>query len=353
MRAFNIYLTALIFLSSWNGFSQRDNSTINNPVDSSVILLDSIIELTKSNAYNSSNVNWEKLSDEMFEISTKFDSIEKIGKPAEHMFKTLGDFHGMLMYDYKVAYSYKPDNGGVPKDSLWSAITAAKIKLPYEIEARMIDNNIAYLEIVGTGVMQKKDIILARDYIRETICSLKRNQPDGWIIDLRCDTGGNMHPMMAGIGQLIPNADLGGDTKDGETFFNKWSLKNGNFLENGYANYPEPLKCEELQNEQRIAVLISRYTASSGEVVASSLKGQNNIKLIGEKTAGLSSTNGWHVLSDKWVLAPMIGYFMSKDKTVHNNGVVPDIEVKEDLNLENLFEGIMIERALDWIKLGE
>lgn len=344
-------IICLLFVNC-KSFSQ-ENSSLADAKDNSKAILDSIIQLSKTNAYNASKVDWERLSKEMFEISERYDSIDKIGKPAAHMFKMLGDSHGMLMYDYKVAFSYQPEEGGVLRDSLWQTITASKIKTPYEVVGKILENtNIAYVEIVGTGVMQTEDIKQARDNIRGVLCSLKEKDPSGWILDLRCNTGGNMHPMMAGIGELIPDTDLGGDTVDGINFRSTWSLEDGNFLENGYAHYGDPLQCPEVKNEKRIAVLTSKYTVSAGEVVVSSLKGQTNIKIIGEKTGGLSSTNGWYILPDKWVLAPMQAYFMSKDKTVHKDGINPDISINERLDITHLFQGKSIERAIQWIQTG-
>ncbi|WP_299215216.1 S41 family peptidase [uncultured Dokdonia sp.] len=353
MKSSIAFLIICLIIGSCKSSSQEEVIVETASHTNSIAILDSIIQISKTNAYNTKNVNWDILSKDMFAISERHDSIDKIGKPTEYMFKTLGDFHGMLMYDYKVAFSYKPEKEGVPRDSIWDAITTTKITLPYEVIGKIIENtNIAYIEIVGTGVMQEEDIIQARDTIRSVICSLKIQEPNGWILDLRCNTGGNMHPMMAGIGELIPDADLGGDTTDDISFDSLWSLKDGNFLENGYAHYGQELQCSETKNTKKIVVLTSRFTASAGEVVASSLKGQDNIVLIGEKTAGLSSTNGWYVLPEKWVLAPMQAYFMSLDKTVHKDGINPDIIVNERLDLSNLFQGKMIERAIKWIHTG-
>jgi len=77
------------------------------------------------------------------------------------------------------------------------------------------------------------------------------------------------------------------------------------------------------------------------------------LKVIGEKTSGLSSTNGWFVLTDKWVFAPMTAYYMSKDKTVHQNGIIPDFKISEELDLDNLQKGKVVDRAIKWIKNGK
>lgn len=348
------FLSVCLLLTNCQSLSPTNESKDKKELGEVAPLLDTLLSLAKTNSYYASTVNWDALENEMRSISKQNDSISSLGKPAEFLFEKLGDFHGMLMYDYKVAFNYRPENSGPPNDSIYQAIGATKINSPYTVNAAILEKqNIAYLEILATGVMQGEQILLARDEIRKAICNLKRKNPDGWIIDLRCNIGGNMNPMLAGLGELIPNADLGGDTKDGESFYSTWSFKNGNFHENGYSNYSADLTCKNLKTKGRIAVLTSKYTASSGEVVASSLKAQDDSKVIGAKTSGLSSTNGWFVLSDKWVFAPMTGYYMSKDKTVHTNGIIPDILINEELDLGNLKKGKVIERARQWIQFGE
>ncbi|WP_046757745.1 S41 family peptidase [Kordia jejudonensis] len=338
-----------LFMSCKNNV--KENGHAQNSTDEPMpILLDSLISLAKANSYYAKKVDWSALRAEMLTVYQQNDSIDKLGKAAELMFKELGDYHGMLMYDYKVAFDHRSEESGPPNDSIYKAIGATKINAPYSVYGELLkESNVAYIEILGTGMLQGDQVLMARDEIRTMICNLKSKKPIGWIIDLRCNIGGNMNPMMAGLGELISDTNLGGDTKDGLNFNSKWKFENGNFYENGYAHFKADLKCEELINTGKIAVLTSIYTASAGEVVASSLKGQDNVKLIGQKTSGLSSTNGWFVLTEKWVFAPMTAYYMSKDKTVHYNGIIPDVKIKEELNLTNLKSGETVEEAIKWI----
>jgi C-terminal processing protease CtpA/Prc len=41
---------------------------------------------------------------------------------------------------------------------------------------------------------------------------------------------------------------------------------------------------------------------------------------------------------------------MSKDKSLHKNGIIPDIEIIEDVNLSNLKSGKMIDKAIEILK---
>jgi len=329
------------------GQSRDIVSSLNSKTE---IILDSIIHVTKEHSLYKDKVDWIKISDKMKSISIQYDSIESIGKPVEYMFTELGDYHGMLMYNYQIPFRGSIERQRTVKyvsnDSILNIIYRDKMKEPYAVDARFLeDDQIAYFEIVGTGLMSDQQMNLATSEIRNKICELKQKKPKGWIIDLRCNTGGNTHPMMTGIGELIPS-------KDGKKFNSIWKFENGRFLINGDSNLDMPLKCNTTKDSTKIAVLTSRYTASAGEVVVSSLKGQSNIKIIGEQTAGFSSMNGWHIISDKWILVPAQAYYMSKDKTVHYDGIIPDIEIIEELNPNDLTKGQIFKKAKDWINTG-
>ncbi|MBL4655948.1 MAG: hypothetical protein JKY33_09020 [Bacteroidia bacterium] len=43
---------------------------------------------------------------------------------------------------------------------------------------------------------------------------------------------------------------------------------------------------------------------------------------------------------------------MSKNKTVHYDGIIPDIEIIEELNPNDLTKGQIFKKAKDWINTG-
>jgi len=50
---------------------------------------------------------------------------------------------------------------------------------------------------------------LYADKLHRVVADLQTQKPDGWIIDLRGNLGGNMWPMLAGVGLLAGEGDLG------------------------------------------------------------------------------------------------------------------------------------------------
>jgi C-terminal processing protease CtpA/Prc len=49
----------------------------------------------------------------------------------------------------------------------------------------------------------------------------------------------------------------------------------------------------------------------------------------------------------------MSAYFKSQDKTVHKDGIAPNIAVKEELDLDHLLTGKTIDSAKEWIEQAE
>ena len=109
--------------------------------------------------------------------------------------------------------------------------------------------------------------------------SLSKAKIDKWIIDLRYNGGGNMHPMVAGIAPLIGDGKVGSLINlKGEKLFD-WEIKSSNFIYDGYqaVTLPnEPL----FETQPKVAVLTSKWTVSSGEIVATCFKGQTKHKIF-------------------------------------------------------------------------
>ncbi|OHC84715.1 MAG: hypothetical protein A2546_06545 [Sphingobacteriia bacterium RIFOXYD2_FULL_35_12] len=341
---FAFYLIFLGFVNCVNAQEKLNNEK----------LLDSIIILAKENSVNTNNVDWDFITKKVIARLDLNDSTPyALAKPTQLLLTELNDFHGALqingqryMGDVKkdVTFSYET-NQEIPSTLYQESVKG------YKIEAEMLTKNIGYIVIPTINIGGDQNAIdLATNTIRDSICTLLSKNPSKLIIDLRTNLGGNMYPMLSGLGLLFPNMNLGGDSKDGESFYSKWELKDGNLYMWGSQMTSIPINCDCKNKIKKYVVLTSRYTTSSGEVVASSLKGQKNITLLGEQTAGYSSTNSWFQLTKEILFSPAIAYYMSMDKTFHKNGIIPDMEIEEVIDLENLKNGKTIDKAIEILK---
>ena len=323
--------------------------------------LDSIISITKVHSIYKNDVDWSKLEKQVYDKFIDSDSIISIIEPTQYLLGELGDYHGFLVLNGKqywtknkkirnVNYDYKSKAHKEKQDKIVSMLIDKK-----EIITKIISDSIAYIEVPFFLNNQGIDSINLNYTLklRKAICDLSKINPKGYIIDLRRNLGGTVYPMISGMGELLQTFDLGGTTIDNINYDDKWTLKEGNFYfgKNSLSNIPE-IECHISTDNIPIVVLIGRYTASSGEVVASSLKGQNNIKLIGEQTAGYTTTNSWFSISNNISLNPSVSFYMSEDKTIHKDGVYPDIDIIENLNVEDLLSGKVMNEAIKWISTG-
>ena len=266
-------------------------------------VLDSIIVVAKNQSLYRKNVNWETLEKKILSRFNDTDSITSIIEPVQYLLTQLGDYHGTLFLNGQhfkgsvfrtrdVPYDYQGEDY-ISRMSLMYQKTLNQ----EEISGALIKNNIAYIEIpmMMPNGGNDKEVLKNTLKIRDKICELNTKNPIGWIIDLRGNLGGNMYPMLMGLAELLPQTiEMGGDSYDGKSINEKWELDEGIFYygKNYYPNIPKP-NCQLKKINKNIAVLIGRYTASSGEVVACALKGQNNIKLFGEQTSGATTANIW------------------------------------------------------------
>jgi carboxyl-terminal processing protease len=163
------------------------------------------------------------------------------------------------------------------------------------------------------------------------------NEISGWIIDLRTNTGGSMHPMILGLSSLVGDGTLGYFiTKENKV---PWLLENGKFNRNEIA---QPYKLKNPSS--KIAILIGKKTASSGEATVISFIGKNNMKLFGQPTRGLTSGNSTHLLSDGRSLALATSFEMDRTGKEYREEIHPDVMIEPTLEKDS-----ELETAKSWI----
>jgi carboxyl-terminal processing protease len=119
------------------------------------------------------------------------------------------------------------------------------------------------------------------DKLHALVLELQAQKPLGWIIDLRGNSGGNMWPMLAGIGTVLGEGDLGAFVSP-DNEHAPWFYKEGKA---GMRDPHDPPGKEEISAEVKpsqlaftelpwVAVLFDRGTGSSGEAIAISFAGR-------------------------------------------------------------------------------
>jgi len=266
--------------------------------------------------------------------------------PLTTALNALRDHHGRFFYNDEMFSHFtdwenERDRGSLPGEY----DLVQKIQTEHTHEFAMVDDTIGLIKIVGVG--SDKDITTEGQFIRGEIESLARTGAERWIVDLRYNTGGNMYPMLAGLGALLCDGGVGGEADSDDTERVKWSMEAGNFVYGG-ATYVDLPQSGSIQCDADVAVLLSRYTSSSGEVVATVFKGRPNTRFFGERSSGYTTVTNWEPISDDMTMSVSVSYYRDRDGVTYSKTIQPDVEIESPLELP-LADDKVVSAAKDWL----
>ncbi len=243
-----------------------------------------------------------------------------------------GDFHSFFMKATEV------EN--------WKNAGSAVSQIEYP-SYKIIDN-CGYINVPAFHGGNQKIMLAYADTIQSAIRKLENSGIKGWIIDLRENTGGNMEPMLAGLGPLFSSEKLG-SLVDVNNMSNAWHYKNGRYFNDDDTGWmaSDPVN---LKSNLPIAVLTSSKVGSSGEIVVISFIANAKTRSFGQTTMGLTTGNGSFELADKSKI--FIASTIMADRTgkQYTGGIKPDMQIDKMIVDK---KDMVISAAIDWIRSGQ
>jgi hypothetical protein len=225
----------------------------------------------------------------------------------------------------------------------------------YEPDGRVVKSGgkvFALVVVTKCFAENQAQFVQFESKLQRIVADLDRTHPVGWVVDLRGNVGGNMWPMLAGIGPLLGDGD---DLGEFFTFQGRsvWRYRNGVAaeVENGKADaYPAvegaPYK---LAGTPKTAVLIDRGTGSSGEAIAIAFHGRANTRFFGEHTGGYSTVNETFALSDGASMWLTIGVDADRTGKQYLEGLGPDDQVQPGGKMLPDDQDPVVQAALRWL----
>jgi hypothetical protein len=187
-------------------------------------------------------------------------------------------------------------------------------------------------------------ILTYADSMQQGLKRLQNSGITGWIIDLRENTGGNMEPMILGLGPLF-DSEILGFLVDVNGKKESWAYRNGSYLWENKAkiSVTDPVK---LSSGLPVAVLHSSQTGSSGEIVLISFIGNAKTRSFGQPTWGLTTGNGAFDLPDgaRMMLASTV--MADRNGKKYSGCINPDVMVDPGKPGE---EDPVMKAAVEWI----
>ncbi len=318
----------------------------------------------QQNALNKHSINWQVLREETLtrakDAKTTWDTYPAIA----YAITQLGEKHSWLQLPDNLPYDRRQALDAEIKKIL--ARPDPDEPSPFfpskEINGHMIHGsrgNFAYVVVpmcVGRFAdfdRNGPDFQEFADKLHQLVLDLQAQKPLGWIIDLRGNSGGNMWPMLAGIGVVLGEGNLG-------TFKSSEGDRTGWFYRAGQAGERSSDGREEIDEEVKqpplvlpelpwVAVLFDRGTGSSGEAVAIAFAGRSRERSFGEHTAGFSTSNGSHQLPDGAALFLCNAIEADRSGKLYPDGLDPDEKVPARTTRPSEENDAVLVAAEEWL----
>lgn len=292
--------------------------------DSPQAHLDLLLDLMEAHSVHRETIDWTDLRARVMTEAAEAQTIPDAFPAIRTALTLLGDRHSV----------YIPASGG-------SAIFASRRNC--EAPAPPVPDvpgGIGYVKVTGFVGTADESRAFAND-IQNTLRANDRDGLLGWIVDLRGNGGGNMWPMIAGLGPVVGEGLLGYFLSPAGASV-AWTYVDGVSYSGGAVGQRVTDPYELRQPRPRVAVLIDRRVGSSGEATAIAFKGRAATRFFGTGTCGVSTANTSIGLSNGATLILTVALMADRTRTLYGDVVEPD-EVIAD-------PSAAVERAVAWLR---
>ena len=304
-----LFLSPALCLASKKAPPRPQNSPTALTPDAASFLTDAL-DVMQAHALDAQSIDWATLRQEAFKKAAgSFNPIDtypaiywalvQINDPGSHLRLPPGlypDQIALLQQAEKDARSSAPASGRPVAPP--TPFTARHLPEGHidTVEGRTI----GYVVLPTCSAKDPDGLLLYAADVRRILTDLSAQKPTGWIVDLRGNTGGNMWPMLTGIGPILGDGVVGSFVAaDGKITWFYQDGKTGTRTTAGMETVSLNLQDTPLVTPQApVAVLVDSSTANSAEAVTIAFHGRQQTRFFGEHTAGKSTAVQPFKLSD-------------------------------------------------------
>jgi carboxyl-terminal processing protease len=284
--------------------------------------LEQLLGLMQTNSIKRTTIDWARFRADVLAAAGPAQTIPETFEAIRLALRLLGDGHS----------SYRTSGGTVifvPLRTCTGSSSTARPPMPA---------NIAYVQ-VGSFSGSAGEATAFANRIQDAIVADDRDNLAGWIVDLRGNGGGNMWPMIAGLGPVLGEDILGFfiDPVGAETM---WEYRAGASWAGGVQQQRVSSPYRLRRERPRVAVLTDGAVASSGEATVIAFRQRPNTRSFGAATCGLSTSNRGFPLSDGATLNLTVAVMADRTRTRYGDAVVPE---------EPVAESETVSRAVTWL----
>jgi carboxyl-terminal processing protease len=272
------------------------------------------LAVLESHSINRHDIDWARLHGEAMRFARGAVSEADTYIALRFAIAELGDGHSYLQTPQRRAL--------IGPGPVSNARTGRR---PVDPVGRLLaSGRVAYLAIPGFAGGTQRDQAEFAGTIQTLIDALDVPPSCGWIVDLRSNSGGNLWPMLVGLGPLLGNGEIGAavypDRASTPIWYENGKAGLGDYVQLRLTREPHVLA----RPEPTIAVLTSDRTASSAEVLVTAFTSLPNVQSFGAPTRGLSTGTRIFDLSDGASIVLAVAATSDRQGIVQRGPIAPD-----------------------------
>lgn len=327
--------------------------------------LDNAIDIMRQHALHGQNVDWTALRTEAFKrAGGAFNPIDtypaiywtlvQLGDPGSHLRLPPGlypDQIALLQQAEKEALATAP--GGPRVDtSIPTAFTSRRLPEGHVITVQ--GRSFGYVVLPRCSAKDNDGLLLYAADVRRILTDVMAQSPKGWIVDLRGNTGGNMWPMLTGIGPVLGDGPAGSFVAaDGNVTWFYQDGKTGTRNPAGVETVSLTLDEEPVlrtPSTAPVAILVDSSTASSAEAITIAFHGRPATRFFGTHTAGKSTAVQPFKLDDGAELYLTTAIDADRTGKSYPDGFTPDQVVSvNSSSIPQESNDVVIQAAQTWL----
>jgi peptidase S41-like protein len=273
--------------------------------------LDAALALMREHSLRRAEIDWPALRAQALEHARGAITDADAHLAVRFALRELGDRHSYLQSAAATR--------ALAATAVANARTGSPLTPP---RARPLGANLAYVSVPGFAGGTPAQQVEFAEALSNEIRANDGARVCGWVVDLRQNTGGNLWPMLAGLGPLLGDGELAASVYPDGRRVAVWH-RDG---QAGFGDFTQLRVRAPYRVERAVpaAVLLGPATASSAEILAVALHGRPATRSFGAPTRGLIAGNRIFTLRDGASLVLTVAATSDGSGSVYAGPIVPD-----------------------------
>jgi carboxyl-terminal processing protease len=287
--------------------------------------LTQILDIMQANSINRKTIDWPAFRQTVVGVDSNAQTIQDLYPRIRAALSLLNDHHSFYV---------GPDSTSIRSPP---PVDACTDQVPPAVE---VPGGIGYVKVGSFTGRGEAETAFAQT-IQDALRAADGANLAGWIVDVRNNRGGNMWPMVAGLGPILGEGTAGAfvDPDGGATW---WGYRDHASVYDGSPLVTVTSPYRLLRPNPRVAVLTNCAVTSSGEAVVIGFRARRDARSFGTPTYGLSTSNDEFNLTGGGTLILTTTTMADRTGRMYGNAVAPDEIIADPVET--------VRRAVEWLR---